>query len=185
MRAAAVGGASVFCASASVDWTWEFGSLGIIFAAMAALALARTESAAEAPEQTTGSSGATRWPLAVVSLSALAVIYVPFATASSLDASRAAAGHGDSGKALELARDAARLEPFAAAPKLQQALILEQLGEFEAALELARQAADSEPENWRNWLVLSRISAEAGNSAEAVAAYRRARSLNPRSPVFS
>ena len=37
---------------------------------------------------------------------------------------------------------------------------------------------------WRLWLVLSRIAAENGRADAAVAAYREARSLNPRGEIF-
>lgn len=183
LRAAAVGGALVFCASVTVDWTWEFATLTIVFAVLAALAVAAGDPPA-APAGAAAARRGPRWALAALGLAAMVAIYVPFAAASALAASKAAAGRGDSGEALEKAREAARLEPFAAAPELQEALILEGLREFSAALGPARQATENEPENWRNWLILSRINAEAGHPAAAVAAYRRARTLNPRSPIF-
>ncbi len=55
---------------------------------------------------------------------------------------------------------------------------------YPAALAAARRATRDESRNWSNWLVLSRIEAEAGHAKASVAAYRRARSLNPRSSLF-
>jgi len=62
--------------------------------------------------------------------------------------------------------------------------VLEQQGELALAVEAARGAAEREETNWRNWLVLARIEAENGEAAAAVRDYRRARSLNPLSPIF-
>ena len=75
--------------------------------------------------------------------------------------------------------------PGAAGPQLQEALLLEGEAEFAAAAAAAKQATDLEPNSWRNWLVLSRIEAERGEADAAVAAYERARSLNPRNYVFA
>lgn len=184
LQAAAVSGAMVFCASTAVDWTWEFCALAVTFGGLAAIAVAHGDLRPRAGGDGRDGRRVSRVALAILSFVALASICIPLATASLLESSKAASGRGDSGEALERAREAAQVEPFAAAPKLQEALILEGLGEETAALEAARQATDSEPENWRNWLILSRISAEAGRADEAVAAYRRARVLNPRSPIF-
>jgi cytochrome c-type biogenesis protein CcmH/NrfG len=53
-----------------------------------------------------------------------------------------------------------------------------------AAVAAARSAIADEPQNWQTWLVLSRLQAEDGNAPGAVFALRRARSLNPQSPLF-
>lgn len=184
LKAAAVSSALVFCASATVDWTWEFGALAITFGALAAIAVADGVLRPEPAGDPGDPRPAPRAALTILGVLALAAICVPFATASLLESSRDAASRGASGEALARAREAASLEPFAAAPKLQEALILEQLGDGQMALVAAREATENEPENWRNWLILSRISAETGRPAEAVTAYRHARSLNPRSPIF-
>ena len=52
------------------------------------------------------------------------------------------------------------------------------------ALAAAKHATRDEPQNWSDWLVVSRLQAESGHPAAAIAAYRRARSLNPRSSLF-
>ena len=41
------------------------------------------------------------------------------------------------------------------------------------AIAAARAATDEEPTNWRTWLVLSRLEAQAGNAEASVEAYRR------------
>jgi predicted Zn-dependent protease len=91
---------------------------------------------------------------------------------------------GKTSSALADARSAVRLEPGAAAPQLQLALVLELQHNYAAALVAAHQATREESQNWSGWLVVSRIEAESGQVKASVVAYRRARSLNPRSPLF-
>jgi cytochrome c-type biogenesis protein CcmH/NrfG len=57
--------------------------------------------------------------------------------------------------------------------------------EIPQALAAARQATVDEPDNWTTWTVLSRLEAEHGNPGAAIAAFRRARSLNPTSQLFA
>jgi Flp pilus assembly protein TadD len=91
---------------------------------------------------------------------------------------------GDLEGALESARSAASVEPYAATPKLQEALVLELLGDLDAAAAAGREATEAEATNWRTWQVLSRLEAKRGDVGASIAAYRRARALNPRSPLF-
>jgi predicted Zn-dependent protease len=99
--------------------------------------------------------------------------------------SQAAVAGGDPARALADARAAVRLEPGAASPQIQLALVLELRGDVAHALAAARTATVDEPANWSAWLIVSRLEAEAGHPAAAVTAYRRSRSLNPRSPLFN
>ena len=46
-------------------------------------------------------------------------------------------------------------------------------------------ATAREQTNWRNWLVLARLEAKQGHADAAIRAYARAKSLNPRSPLFN
>ena len=62
--------------------------------------------------------------------------------------------------------------------------MLELQGDPRAALVAAQQAARDEPSNWSTWLIVSRLQAETGNPNAALAAFRRARTLNPHSGVF-
>lgn len=87
--------------------------------------------------------------------------------------------------ALRAARGAESAQPGAATPRLQQALLLEAEGSLDEAALAARAATERESTNWRTWLVLSRLEAARGRALAALRAYRRARSLNPRSPVFA
>jgi cytochrome c-type biogenesis protein CcmH/NrfG len=62
--------------------------------------------------------------------------------------------------------------------------VLELKHDFPAALAAARKATRDEPQDSSEWLVLSRLEAEAGHVKASIAAYDRARSLDPRSPLF-
>jgi Tfp pilus assembly protein PilF len=112
------------------------------------------------------------------------VIGVPLAATSAVRKSQAAASAGNTSAALADAREASRLEPGAATPELQVALVLEVRGDITAGAAAARQATIDEPANWQTWLVRSRLEDEAGHPVASVEAYRRARSLNPHSPLF-
>jgi tetratricopeptide (TPR) repeat protein len=102
-----------------------------------------------------------------------------------LNDSRAAAAGGQLAAALEDARTAESLQPYAATPHLQRALILEQAGAIDQATAAARAAAAAEPTNWRTWIVLARLQARRERYPEALAAFERAKRLNPRSNLFA
>jgi cytochrome c-type biogenesis protein CcmH/NrfG len=128
---------------------------------------------------------APRLGLAALAVISLVAVAIPLAGTDSVRDSQADVRAADLGGALDRARSAEEIQPYAATPGLQQALVLELQGDLAGAAAAAGAAVDDEPNNWRNWLVLSRIEAERGNAAEAVDAYRKARSLNPRSPLFA
>jgi Flp pilus assembly protein TadD len=123
-------------------------------------------------------------PSPLAAAAALITIAIPLGSTLAVDASRSAAGKGETELALERGADADALQPYAATPDLQRALILEQTGQLSAAIEAARSATEDEPTNWRNWLVLARIEVRAGRAGAALRHYRQAKSLNPRSPIF-
>jgi len=122
--------------------------------------------------------------LGLLAVACLVGTGIPLATASDVRKSQSAAAAGNLDAALDDARSAARIEPGAATPQLQIALVLELQHQLPAAVGAAEHATRNEPQNWSNWLVLSRLEAESGDVAASVADYARARSLNPRSPVF-
>ena len=178
--AAALAGCAAFFLTAVVDWMWQIPVLPV-----AMLLLASVLVGAEARSEGRRPFGPLpRLGFAVAAIAAIVAIAIPLTSTSLLRESEASARDGDLAGALEAARSAANVQPGSAAPRLQQALVLEQLGELEPASEAARAAVERETTNWRNWLVLSRIEAQRGRAPAAVGAYRRARSLNPRSPLF-
>jgi hypothetical protein len=133
-------------------------------------------------------AGAHRWAargaLILAAVAALIAIGVPLATTTALRQSQAAAAGHDNTTALADARTALRIEPGAASAALQAALVLEQEGRVTSALADARAATADEPANWQTWLIRSRLEAEAGHPRVALASFRRAKSLNPQSPIF-
>jgi hypothetical protein len=180
LLAAALAGVLAFFAAATVDWLWQ---IPVLVAAMLLLAsllvLPRKEAASDSPLRL-----APRLGICAVAVVALFVNAIPLAATSQLRESEAAVRDGDLPAALEAARTAQNVEPGAAAPRLQQALVLELSGDLPAATEAAREATERGETNWRNWLVLARLEAKRGDADAALVAYRRARSLNPRSPIF-
>jgi tetratricopeptide (TPR) repeat protein len=120
----------------------------------------------------------------VIALVGAVAVAIPLLGASSLRASQAAASDGRLADALALARGSLRVQPYSAPAHLQQALVLEQLGDIPGAARAARTATSEEPDNWQTWLTVSRLAAEEGRLDASIAAYRRARALNPRSPIF-
>jgi len=177
--AAALAAMLAFAVGASYDWLWELPVLPVTFLLLAATVLTAGSRA--------GSGGLkVRWRVALVvaSLVAMIAIAVPLATTASLRESQKAVQGQDLQSALTKADAAATLEPFAAGPHLQVALVLEQEGQLMDAEAAAREAVSHEPDEWRSWVVLSRLAAKRGKIESAVRAYERARSLNPRSALF-
>ena len=131
---------------------------------------------------------ASRLRLGLVGLSVagLIAVAIPLASAASIRDSQDAGPVGAS----SARRSTRRRQPRTSSrtrrrPNLQEALVSSRPDDLEAAVASAREATDDEPTNWRNWIVLSRLEARNGNVDGAIAAYRHARDLNPRSPMFS
>jgi O-antigen ligase/polysaccharide polymerase Wzy-like membrane protein len=183
--AAALAGAAAFCLVAAVDWTWQIPVLPVCMLLLASLLVtARGRDPGEAP--VVAPLGVPiRIGLGAVCVVAIVAIAVPLASTQLLRQSEEEARAGDLAAALQAAGDAQDVEPGFAAPRLQQALVLEELGESRSALEAVRGATARESTNWRPWLVQSRIEAKLGMAKAAVRDFQRARSLNPRSPIFS
>lgn len=178
--AAALAGSTVLWTTSVFDWTWRLPIIPIAtFLLLGALLASGCPSL----------RGSLSWPwragVAIASVACLIAIAIPLATTSLLRQSQADARAGELPAALENARSAGNTMPSAAGPRIQEALVLESAGRHEEAGRALRAAIDRESTNWRIWLLLSRLEAHRGNPGAAIAAYRRARSLNPLSPVFA
>jgi hypothetical protein len=185
IRASAVAaGLVAFSVSAAFDWIWQVPVLPAAFLLLAAAVLAPRNAAAVYSSDRSRGLVALRLAAVALSVACLAAIGVPLATTNAVRQSEAAVTSGDPALALADARAAARVEPGAASPQTQLALVLELRGDVRDALVAGRRATSDEPQNWTGWLVVSRLEAEAGHPAASLAAYRRARSLNPGSPIF-
>jgi hypothetical protein len=192
--AAAVCAAIVaFTVSVVFDWIWLVPVLPAVFLLLAAALLAPTPRRGE----TTSSTAPVRrrWdrfetrslvPVGAVVLAAACIvaIAIPLATTTAVGRSQAAAASGNAATAFTEARQATRLEPGAATPQVQLALVLELQNRVGDALTPAYHALRDEPDNWTTWLLVARLEAEAGYPRASLRSYLRARSLNPRSPVF-
>lgn len=181
-RATAVAGVAAFCAAAAFDWVWQIGVIPLVAMLLAAVAVGG--------DGATGSgrlwrpTARARIALGLAALPALWAIAVPLATTVAVRSSQSAASQGNFRAALDHAASAQQLEPGAASPRLQRALVLEQLRNVSGASQAIAAALAREPTNWRIWLVASRIATEADQPATALSDYRRARALNPTSPIF-
>lgn len=177
-----------FAVAAGVDWVWQVPVLPDAFLLLGAAVLVGGR-----PAPMTGGQHAVtdrRQKLAiragaiVLAIASLVAIGFPLATENAVRASQSAAAAGDLSLALSDARQAVATESGAASAQLQEGQVLEAEGDLSGAAAAARAAVTDESTNWSDWLVLARIDAEAGNVPASVAAYRRARALNPRSPIF-
>jgi len=182
LLAAALAGCVAFCLTAAVDWIWQIPVIAVAMLLLAAVIVA------PGPRRDDGEGVGFKAPLrlgvCLAGVVAIVAIAIPLTSETHLRESEEDVREGDLYGALAAAKSAQNAEPGAAAPRLQQALVLEQTGALDQAAAVARSATEREETNWRNWLVLSRIEAQRGRADEAVGAYLRARSLNPRSPLF-
>lgn len=189
LLAAATAGCMAFATAAAIDWVWELAVLPMAFLLLAAGILAGGLGSSMAGAQRSSASWAAGHPssriaLIVLSMASIAAIAVPLAGTASVRASQDRVDAAELGLALEKARTAREIQPYAATASLQEALVLELGGDLDGAVSMAIDATEDEPTNWRTWMVLSRLEATRGNVEQSVAAYRQARSLNPRSPLF-
>ena len=181
LLAGATAATVAFAAAAGIDWVWQIPVIPVAFLLLAAAILGarpRGVSRVRSPL-------APRVILAVLALASIVGIALPLAGTEALRTSQADARAGDLDAALSQARTAERIQPYSASASLQEALLLEQKGDLQGAAAAATTATEKGSVDWRNWVVLSRIQAERGNAPQAVTAYRKAKSLNPRSPLFS
>jgi tetratricopeptide (TPR) repeat protein len=184
--AAAVAGFAAFCAAAAFDWVWQIGAIPMVALLLAAIALNATNENGTSLHPPLGRARTvSRSVLGLASLVGLVAILVPLSETVAVRKSQAAAASGRYQDALGDAATAQRLEPGSAITWLQRALILEQLKRPRSSLAAVLQAQTREPANWRIWLIASRVATEAGRPQQALSDYRRARSLNPSSPLFS
>jgi hypothetical protein len=178
--AAATAGCVAFCVSAAVDWVWELTVVPVAFLMLAAVVLAPRSDGEPVPPRRRD-----RLALGSMAVLAIAAAILPLLSATALRDSRANATAGRIDNALADAGSAARAEPYAATPALQRAVLLEARGHSQAAVAAARAATHREPSNWRTWITLSRLEARNGSAGPSIDAYRRAKTLNPRSGLFA
>jgi tetratricopeptide (TPR) repeat protein len=99
--------------------------------------------------------------------------------------SKVAVAAGDLVGATDAALDAREIEPWAASPPLQLALVDERAGELRRARAWIGEAIERDPNDWRYWLIATRLDTKLGDAAGARRSLERAAELNPRSPLFA
>ena len=186
--AAAVGGLAAFMTSAAFEWVWEMGAIACAAMVLGAVIVAGRDAPAVDDEAPAPAPRSRQWParagVGLLAAVAIVAISIPLATALATRDSQQAAAEGRVAAALQHGRTAQRVQPYAATPRLQQALVLEQAGALPAALVAAEAATEDEPTNWRTWFTAARINARLGHAKAALADLRKARRLNPRSPLL-
>jgi tetratricopeptide (TPR) repeat protein len=181
---------AAFAFAAGIDWVWELTAVGVIgIAALGLLAGAGARRPGKVRDEAAGGRSTVRRVAPRAALGALAIVViglqlVPLLAQSKIRASQEAAAAGDGRQALESARDARRIQPWAASPNLQLALVEEQAGNIPAARAAIADAIERDRFDWRLWLVSARLETNSGRLPAARAALRRARSLNPKSPLW-
>jgi hypothetical protein len=185
LLAAVLGACVAFCVAVGVDWVWQIPAIPCVFLLLiggASARGARRRAGQAVPRRRVHMWRSTAW--VGLALAGVFALVIPMVSGVSLRESQAQARVGHLEPALRNARTAGSWQPFAASPRLQQALVMEAAGDYVGAAPVARQAVSAAPTDWKSWLMLSRIEAEAGRPAPAVAAYRKARSLDHRDPLF-
>ena len=180
--AAAAASCAGFATAAAVDWVWQLTVVPVAFlCVVAAIAGSQPEGGLEH----TPASPRLRLAVGAVAIAGVLIMATPLVADLLVQSSQRAAVAGDLRTALDRAQQARQVAPWAAGPRLQEALVLEAGGDLDGAADAAREATDRESTNWKPWQVLSRIEFERGDQAAGTEAYQRARSLNPRSPLFA
>jgi O-Antigen ligase len=176
IQAGLIAAFGVFLFAAGVDWMWESTAVGVLAVSAAAVSMgARSEPLARAPK------ALLRAPVVAFAIVAALIQLPGLVSTSATRNSQAEFNRGQTAKALASANDAIQSEPWAASPYVQRALVEEGTDQLDAArLDLLR-AQKREPTNWRQPLLLSRVDAERGDAAAALADYKRAKVLRPKS----
>jgi O-antigen ligase len=181
---------SGFGVAAGLDWMWELTAVTVVAVACLAL-LVGAATLPRPPEPAAVRLGMTatgrRVAIGVVAAAAIVALLSAgdqLIGEMKLDASRSATADRNFTRAFDDALDARDLQPWAATPYLQLALVAERQGLLRTASTAVGEATDRAPEDWRLWLVRARIETKRGMVKAGVQSLRRARSLNPRSPLF-
>lgn len=183
--AAALGAAlGAYFLAAGIDWMWELTVVTAVAIVCLGLVLVLDSGDAAAGLSPLVRS-ASRALAAMLALALIIAEAIPMLAEVRIGSSQQAARQGRTATALTDARMAVRMQPWAASAYLQLALVEEQAGALTAADATLAQAIQRDRGNWKLRLVAARIETELGHITAARQSYERARSLNPRSPLFA
>ena len=184
-RAALAAAGLGFAIAAGIDWMWEMTAVGAVGVVLFALLTGPATNDAGEDDPSAGPRRArARSAIAAAGAAAVAVLALPWLADREVRDSRIQALAGNAPAALDAARAAQRLTPWATSPRMQRALVLEGAGDLRAARRTIADAIARDASDWRLWLVAARIERSQGHPVAAAAALRRAKALNPRSPIF-
>jgi hypothetical protein len=190
---------AIYLGYAAIDWLWESTAVTLLALTAAVTAGASASShwpGYRRPSNSPAKAGSTsgerpRWArvsaLALVAgVAAGIAIQVPGLVATSrVEGSAAALRSGSDAEAAHLASDAIEAAPWAASGYAQRAVVESARGQDRAAALDALRAARREPLNFRRWLAVAELEANAGDRGNALTAYARARSLSSGLPSLS
>jgi O-antigen ligase len=162
--------------AAAVEWTWEIP--GAFIPVVIVAALLAGPALWPGPERRRQARLALGAGVVLAGLAFIVAGGIALTSDAKLRASRDASADGDFAKAADDARAAASIQPWAASPRLQLALTLEE-SDPAAAERAMGEAIERAPQDWRNWLVLTRLRASNGDREGALRALRRTRELAP------
>jgi O-Antigen ligase len=175
-----------FLLALAVDWMWELTVVSIVgFAVLGLLAGLGGTEPRRPPSRSRVPRVAATVVAAVIGLALIAGQAIALLSETRLDASQAAVRRGDTAAAISNARAARDVEPWGASPYLQLALIQEAAGRLSSAEDQIRRAIHRDETDWRLWLTQARIQTKRGEIRAARRSLKRARELNPRSPIFT
>jgi hypothetical protein len=188
--ASLLGVLTTYLIGAGTDWMWELTAVTLVgMCALGLLTGPATLPPASSNEPARARGMRWRLPLSIgVAVAACAVVAaeaIPLLADVEVRSSQADVGAGRSGLARSHAVAASKIEPWAATPYLQLALVEEGAGNLADARRAIDEAIQRDREDWRPWFVAARIETRLGDVATAARSRARARSLNPRSPLFS
>jgi O-antigen ligase len=183
--AAVLGALVAFMVGAGIDWMWELTVVSLVGIVCLALLVGPASDVAGSRAVVPRLRVAPRAAIAGLCVLAISLEAILLLSNMRLEQSQSAAARGDVDAARSAAVDAKSIQPWASSPYLQLALLAEQARDLPAARTNIGQALDRDARDWRLWLVSARIETEAGNISKARRDLRRARTLNPRSPLFA
>jgi O-antigen ligase len=183
--AALLGALVAFMVGAGIDWMWELTIVSVVGIACLALLVGPGSDVAGHRAVVPRLRVTPRAVLVGVCALAICLQGILLLSNMRLEQSQDAATRGDADAARSAALDASLLQPWAASPYLQLALLSEHERDLPNARAHIGDALERDARDWRLWLVSARIETAAGNITQARRDLWRARTLNPRSPLFA
>jgi tetratricopeptide (TPR) repeat protein len=183
---------AAYVLAAGVDWMWELTAVTVLAVVLLGLLTGTATAPADRPRLVTLADARRRRLGFGVGVAAVVVAWLlicvqalPLLADLKIRDSKLAVAAGDLGRATDAALDAREIEPWAASPPLQLALVDERAGRLRRARAWIREAIERDPNDWRYWLIATRLDTKLGDTAEARRSLERAAKLNPRSPLFA